>query len=92
MRIREGQPQQIGNAGVGGANPYKTKALDKSQSEIGGTTVSVDRARVSDEAIAMAAKNAQFDSVKVDRLRASRSEGQLVAQPAVIAARIMQED
>ena len=45
MRIREGQPQQIGNAGVGGANPYKTKALDKSQSEIGGTTVSVDRAR-----------------------------------------------
>lgn len=92
MRIREGQPQQIGNAGVGSANPYKAKALDKSHSEIRGTGAAADRARVSEEAIAMAAKNAQFDSGKVDRLRASRSEGQLVAEPAVIAARIMQED
>jgi hypothetical protein len=40
----------------------------------------------------MSVARAQFDDQKVDRLRASRSEGQLVAQPAVIAARIMQED
>ena len=92
MRIQNGQPQQIGNAGVGAANPYKAKALDKSQLETGETAVSADRARVSAEAREMSAKSAQFDEQKVDRLRASRSEGQLLAQPAVIAARIMQED
>ena len=92
MRIHDGQPPQIGKAGIGAANPYKAKALDKSQLETGGTSVSADRARVSAEAREMSAKSAQFDEQKVDRLRASRSEGQLVAQPAVIAARIMQED
>lgn len=92
MRIQNGQPQQVGNAGVGAANPYKAKTVDKSQLENGGTAVSADKARVSAEAREMSAKNAQFDEQKVDRLRASRSEGQLVAQPALIAARIMQED
>jgi hypothetical protein len=92
MRIQNGQPQQIGNAGVGAANPYRSKTIDKSQPETGGTSFSPDRARVSAEALEMSAKGAQFDEQKVDRLRASRSEGQLMAQPAVIAARIMQED
>lgn len=93
MRIHNGQPQQIGTS-VGGANAYKSRALDgKTSSDVaGGASVSIDRTRVSEEARDMSARSAQFDETKVDRLRASRSVGQLVAQPEVIAARIMQED
>jgi anti-sigma28 factor (negative regulator of flagellin synthesis) len=93
VRIHNGQPQQIGTS-VGGANAYKSRALDGKKSSEGasGTSVSIDRTRVSEEAREMSAHSAQFDDSKVDRLRASRSVGQLVAHPEVIAARIMQED
>ncbi len=90
MRIREGHAPE-----AHGVAQYRARAaearVNESTAGQAADAVRVDRTKVSAQARELSEARPAFDEAKVDRLRDARAHGGVVAEPTIIAARILQE-
>jgi len=90
VRIREGHAPEAHGVAQYRARAAQARVNDPTLGQ-DADAVRVDKTKVSAAARELSEAQRAFDESKVDRLRDVRAQGGLVAEPAAIAARILQE-